>query len=84
MTTEEFSVLHCLEALGSKQGLIPRGVSVRYLVEILYDEGMGMFDSHEITTILVAMRRRKLVVSRPGGDGALWLVTLYGSNIVTA
>lgn len=84
MTVEEFQVLHCVEALGTKQGLIPRGVSVRYLCEVLYDEGMGVFDSREITTILLALRRRKLIVSRPGSDGALWLCTLYGGNVASA
>lgn len=84
MTIVEFNILYCIEKLSATQGLIPRGVTVKQLKTILYDEGMGDLESHDITTDLMNMRRRRLVASMPGTETACWVPTLYGSNVVTA
>jgi hypothetical protein len=84
MTAEEFYVLKAAELIGETQGLMPRGTPVKHIKQVLYDEGYGDLESHQITTLLVALRRRKLVLSKPGSDGALWLCTIYGRNVVSA
>lgn len=84
MTANEFAVLHCIEAIGATQGLIPRGTTVKRVKEVLYDEGFGEIESVDITNALMALRRRRLVCSRPGPESALWMCTLYGRNVVSA
>lgn len=84
MNGNEFSVLYTVEKIGSCQGLIPRGATVARIKEVLYDEGFGDLESVEITNVLLGLRRRRLVCSKPGEKAALWLCTLYGSNVVSA
>jgi hypothetical protein len=84
MTSNEFHTLKCLDGECEQQGIVPRGTTVKRLKAMLYDEGWGDVDSPEITQALLAMRRRRLVVSRPGAEGACWLPTIYGRNVVSA
>lgn len=84
MTQQEFAILHAVERIGESQGLIPRGATVRQIKDVIYDEGDGEFESAEITSWLLGLRRRKLVISKPGPKTALWMCTLYGANVVSA
>lgn len=84
MNITEFSALSMLEGDANQQGLVPRGTTVKRLKRLLYDEGYGEIESPELTQALLAMRRRRLVISAPSRDAALWLPTIYGRNVVTA
>jgi hypothetical protein len=84
MTATEFATLSSLERICETQGLIPKGASVKQIREVLHDEGFGEYEPLDVTNALMAMRRRRLVISCPGRDAARWLPTLYGRNVVTA
>lgn len=87
MTSKEFEILTMLEGDAQRQGLVPRGTTVKRLKQLLYDEGFGEVESFEVTQHLRAMQLRKLVIATPplaGEKGKLWMPTAYGRNVVSA